>query len=66
MGFVITALSIGLLLTGKSRLSRGCGLAPRKKKPGDEKEDDVGSCPLCGDKTRCDKDELNNKNKYSP
>jgi len=50
MGLVITGLAIGLILTGKSRLKRGCGLSPKKKK------DDDTSCPLCGDKKdECDK-----------
>ncbi|MCC5832007.1 MAG: hypothetical protein JJU12_03070 [Chlamydiales bacterium] len=51
MGLVIAALAIGLLLTGKSRLKRGCGLSPDRKKKGDS------SCSICGDrKDECDKD----------
>lgn len=53
MGLVIAGLAIGLILTGKSRLKRGCGLSPKKKK--DDESD--SSCPICGDrkKDECDK-----------
>ena len=36
MGLVIAGLAIGLLLTGKSRLKRGCGLSPDRKDECDE------------------------------
>ncbi len=50
MLLVISGLGIGLILTGKSRLKRGCGLTPKQKKKGDS------GCPLCGDKKdECDK-----------
>lgn len=52
MGLVVAGLAIGLILTGKSRLKRGCGLSPDKKK---KEEDGDSSCPLCGDqKDECD------------
>jgi hypothetical protein len=55
MALVIAGLGIGLILTGKSRLRRGCGLIPGKKNGND-------TCPMCGDKKVCDKqdDEPNN------
>lgn len=50
IGLAIAGLAIGLILTGKSRLKRGCGFSPDKKKKGDS------SCPTCGDrKDECDK-----------
>jgi len=50
MGLVIAGLAIGLILTGKQRLKRGCGMSPDKKKKGDS------SCPMCGEKKDdCDK-----------
>lgn len=61
MGLVIAALSIGLLMTGKSRLRRGCGLTPVKKKPGEKKDEDTDSCSLCGNKNKCVNDERDNK-----
>ncbi|NGX61370.1 MAG: hypothetical protein K940chlam9_00855 [Chlamydiae bacterium] len=48
MGLVIAGLAIGLLLTGKNRLKRGCGKVPRKGK-----EEEPGSCPLCGEEEKC-------------
>lgn len=51
MGLVVAGLAIGLLLTGKARLKRGCGLSPEQKKKGDS------SCSLCGEK----KDECDNR-----
>gem|GEM_PF-1860712 len=55
MGLVIAALSIGLLLTGKSRLRRGCGwsLVKKPKKNSEDKNDDLtNSCTLCGNNSR--------------
>lgn len=49
MGLVIIGLSIGLILTGKSRLKRGCGLTPGKSKK------DKNSCPICGEEKSCNK-----------
>lgn len=50
MGIVIAGLAIGLIITGTSKLKRGCGLTPKQKEEGG------GSCPICGDrKDECDK-----------
>ncbi|MFZ0566322.1 MAG: hypothetical protein WAM28_09080 [Chlamydiales bacterium] len=48
MGVVVAALGIGLILTGKSRLKKGCGMAPSKKKE--------GQCPLCGTEKKCEEE----------
>lgn len=45
MGLAVAGLGIGLILTGKSKLRRGCGYSPEKKKT---------TCSLCGDQKRCD------------
>ena len=47
MGLVIAGLSIGLILTGKSRLKKRCGQTPEDKKKGQ-------GCTLCGGKPKCD------------
>lgn len=52
MGLVVAVLSIGLIVTGKSRLRRGCGKIPRKGEPTSSEE-----CSLCGDKKACNQDE---------
>ena len=52
MLLVTAALAAGLLLTGKSRLRKGCGMRPIKK----EKKDDSSSCPLCGSGEPCDEE----------
>jgi hypothetical protein len=54
MAIVIAGLAIGLILTGKSRLRRGCGLAPKRGAPGKEGET---TCSICGDKRVCPPEE---------
>lgn len=57
MGLVVAGLGIGLLLTGRQRLRRGCGSIPKKKDKGDS------SCPMCGDRKTCEEpdDERNDR-----
>ena len=52
MGLVVAALAIGLLITGKSKLRRGCGLAPSN----DKKK----QCPLCGADKECKEEDNDN------
>lgn len=51
MGLVIGGLGIGLWLTGKSRLHKRCGMAP--KEAGKKR----GNCPVCGADNGCKRDE---------
>ena len=51
MLLVIAGLAIGLILTGKSRLKRGCGLTPGRKRRDDS------TCQICGKKEICEKEE---------
>lgn len=55
MAFVIAALGIGLLLTGKSRLRKRCGYVPKSGE---------STCQICGDKKVCkpeEKDECSDR-----
>ena len=57
MGAVIVGLAIGLLITGKSRLRRGCGHTPKREKQAHQ-DDETSTCSLCGQSKACeDKDE---------
>lgn len=53
LAVVVAGLAIGLLLTGKSRLRRGCGRAPTEKK---------GNCPLCKNRDQCADDPIDKEN----
>jgi len=55
MGIVIAGLAIGLILTGKSRLRKGCGLTPKKGKHKNTR--DESTCSLCGNKQECEKED---------
>ena len=55
MGLVVAGLAIGLILTGKQRLRRGCGLTPKKK--GKEERENETTCPMCGDSKACERTE---------
>lgn len=57
MGLVVAGLSIGLILTGKSRLKKRCGQTPEDKKSG-------RGCTLCGGKPKCDPDDLDDENHH--
>lgn len=47
VSLAIIGLSIGLILTGKSRIRKGgCGMVPGKKR--DESCDEQPSCGICG------------------
>jgi hypothetical protein len=47
VSLAIIGLSIGLILTGKSRIRRGgCGMVPGKKR--DDSCDEQSSCGVCG------------------
>lgn len=59
MALVIAGLGIGLILTGKSRLKKGCGLSPKEKKKGDS------SCPLCGEKETCPENDQQGEDDHS-
>lgn len=50
MALVIIALAVGLLVTGKSRLRRGCGLVPSK-----DPKKTTTTCPICGEEKVCKK-----------
>ncbi len=52
MGLAVTLLAIGLILTGKSRLKKGCGSLPQGRKKDCQGK---SSCSLCH-KDSCDKD----------
>lgn len=45
----LLAMAIGWLLTGKSRLNRGCGIDPRRLRDDKQCGSDP-SCSLCGKK----------------
>jgi hypothetical protein len=47
MGLAVLGLLIGYLITGKTRLRKGCGMQPKDKD---------GPCTLCGTKKKCDKE----------
>jgi hypothetical protein len=53
MGIIIAGLAIGLILTGKSHLRRGCG-----KVPGNKIEEGT-SCSLCSGKKKCEQESDN-------
>lgn len=60
MVLVCAGLAIGRILTGKSRLKRGCGLNPMA-----DKEKTKSTCPLCNEKKICEKengDDPDNRN----
>lgn len=54
MGFAVAGLAIGLIITGKSKLRKGCGLAPS-----DSKGKQSPECPICGEKKSCEKENDN-------
>ncbi len=58
MVLVVLALSIGWILTGKVRLRRGCGL-----RPVDGTKKDTSTCPMCGTKKVCTKEEMRDNTK---
>ena len=47
MGLAVLGLLIGYLITGKTKLRKGCGMQPKDKE---------GPCPMCGTKKECDKE----------
>lgn len=55
MILVVIGLSIGWILTGKSRLKKRCGYIP-----GQDKEN-KDSCSLCNTKKRCDSEKHDNE-----
>lgn len=51
MGLVVAGLALGLIITGKSKLRKGCGLTPDTKKGKSSP-----TCPICGEKQSCEKE----------
>jgi hypothetical protein len=50
IGLAVAGLSIGRILTGRSRLRRGCGYTPKRSRDKNEE----GSCSICGEKRECE------------
>ncbi|MCH9704142.1 MAG: hypothetical protein K0U13_05060 [Chlamydiae bacterium] len=46
MLFVVIGLAIGRIITGKNKLSKGCGWTPK----------DGSNCKICGTSKKCDED----------
>ena len=56
MVFVVIGFAIGRIITGKNKLTKGCGMTPK----------DGNQCNVCGSSKKCEEDDKDDNDDSAP